>query len=541
MKNVFIGLIVVVLVQSVSAQGVGINETGADPHPSAGLELNFNNRGFLPPRLTTAERDAIQNPAEGLHIYNLTTKCVEVFYGTFWQNTHCGCSIAPSDLVFTDNGPLTYCLNQAVAINFLSTQGGNPSSYTVSPALPAGLFLNTTTGQLSGTPTATVSETSFTFTASNACGSSTRELSIGITTIPAELSAISGPEAPTINLSASYSITALASATFYTWTVPAGWTIDSGQGSTSIHVTVGTDAGNVTVTASNSCGTSSASTKAVTSWRPVVTTGGTITNYTANGSNGVNGVQYRVHSYTTVGSSNFNVTDAGTDSQVDYLIVAGGGGGGGNTGGGGGAGGVISGNTGVNSNTYTVTVGSGGIGGSTSQTGQNGSNSSFSGVTAIGGGRGATNAHNHGPSIGGSGGGGAEFGLIGASGTSGQGNNGGTATSWTAPHYGAGGGGGAGAPGGNGNSGAAGNGGMGIQSSITGTALFYGGGGGGGTYLGGTLGNGGSGGGGSAPAENGQPNTGGGGGGQINNLTAAAGSGASGIVIIRYPLTNPNQ
>ena len=48
--------------------------------------------------------------------------------------------------------------------------------------------------------------------------------------------------------------------------MPSGWTITGGQGTTSINVTTGTSGqnGNISVTAGNSCGTSSANTLAVT-------------------------------------------------------------------------------------------------------------------------------------------------------------------------------------------------------------------------------------------------------------------------------------
>ena len=62
-----------------------------------------------------------------------------------------------------------------------------------------------------------------------------------------------------------YSIAAVAEATAYNWTVPVvGATIASGQGADSITIDWGSASGNVSVTASNSCGTSAASDLAVT-------------------------------------------------------------------------------------------------------------------------------------------------------------------------------------------------------------------------------------------------------------------------------------
>lgn len=49
--------------------------------PSAILDLQSTSKGLLIPRLTTAERDAIQNPVEGLLIYNTTRGCLEMNIG----------------------------------------------------------------------------------------------------------------------------------------------------------------------------------------------------------------------------------------------------------------------------------------------------------------------------------------------------------------------------------------------------------------------------------------------------------------------------
>lgn len=54
-----------------------------------------------------------------------------------------------------------------------------------------------------------------------------------------------------------YAISSVANATSYIWTVPSGWSIDAGQGSTSITVTSGGTAGTISVVAANSCGNSS--------------------------------------------------------------------------------------------------------------------------------------------------------------------------------------------------------------------------------------------------------------------------------------------
>lgn len=56
----------------------------------------------------------------------------------------------------------------------------------------------------------------------------------------------------------TYSIEPVATATTYKWTVPQGWTIQSGQGSTSITVDATATAGEISVVAGNLCGSSPA-------------------------------------------------------------------------------------------------------------------------------------------------------------------------------------------------------------------------------------------------------------------------------------------
>jgi trimeric autotransporter adhesin len=61
---------------------VGINIT--TPSPSAQLDVTSTTSGFAMPRMTTAQRNAIVSPVEGLQIYNLTTHCLEYFNATSW-------------------------------------------------------------------------------------------------------------------------------------------------------------------------------------------------------------------------------------------------------------------------------------------------------------------------------------------------------------------------------------------------------------------------------------------------------------------------
>jgi hypothetical protein len=63
---------------------VGTPLTSAPLNPSAAIELADINKGFLPNRLTTAQRDAIEDPPNGLLIYNTDTSHYEGYNGSAW-------------------------------------------------------------------------------------------------------------------------------------------------------------------------------------------------------------------------------------------------------------------------------------------------------------------------------------------------------------------------------------------------------------------------------------------------------------------------
>jgi hypothetical protein len=52
---------------------------------SAILDVQSTTKGFLLPRITTAQRDAISSPATGLQIYNTTTNTNDIFNGVSWS------------------------------------------------------------------------------------------------------------------------------------------------------------------------------------------------------------------------------------------------------------------------------------------------------------------------------------------------------------------------------------------------------------------------------------------------------------------------
>jgi hypothetical protein len=82
MKKIYyiLTFLLCVYVQTANAQ-MGVNSTGAEPATSSILDVSSSTKGFLMPRMTTTQRDAIVSPANGLMIYNTSIGELQVYEG----------------------------------------------------------------------------------------------------------------------------------------------------------------------------------------------------------------------------------------------------------------------------------------------------------------------------------------------------------------------------------------------------------------------------------------------------------------------------
>jgi len=116
-----------------NGNSVGIG-TG-NPNTSAKVEINSTNQGFLPPRMTQVQRDAIVSPAVGLLIFNISSNCLNFFVGDGW-NEVCGTKVISYDTITnldcnraTINGTLTVgSVANNVSVN-IEYEGGNGKNY----------------------------------------------------------------------------------------------------------------------------------------------------------------------------------------------------------------------------------------------------------------------------------------------------------------------------------------------------------------------------------------------------------------------------
>ena len=143
----------------VSAQNnVGIGTP--TPDASSILELNSNTKGFLAPRMTTAERLAITTPANGLWVYDTTLGCY-FYYNGAWTSlcqSSTICNTATTGNIALFSSATTVC-NSALFQN-----GNNVGLNTTTPVVSfqvnstdaIGLPNGTTAQQPAGAPAGSV-------------------------------------------------------------------------------------------------------------------------------------------------------------------------------------------------------------------------------------------------------------------------------------------------------------------------------------------------------------------------------------------------
>jgi len=73
--------------QNVVTTGAGGFGT-ASPNALAALDVTSTTKGFLPPRMTGTQRDAIVAPPAGLMLYNTTTNKLQVRTNAAWVDLH---------------------------------------------------------------------------------------------------------------------------------------------------------------------------------------------------------------------------------------------------------------------------------------------------------------------------------------------------------------------------------------------------------------------------------------------------------------------
>lgn len=119
--------------------GVGIGTSAENQHSSAILDVASTNKGFLPPRMSSTQRNNITTPAAGLVIFNTTENALNVFNGSTWtsltpvQDFQCGLSFTVNHQVSNGVAPV----NKTITYGTTNGIHGEPSKCWITQNLGA--------------------------------------------------------------------------------------------------------------------------------------------------------------------------------------------------------------------------------------------------------------------------------------------------------------------------------------------------------------------------------------------------------------------
>ncbi len=131
---------------------------GTTPDPSAVVDMQSTDKGFLWPRLSTSERNAISSPATGLIIFNTNTLCIEINQGTpstpQWEKIKCRTGVISTldCSTSTVTGPLSAgqsASGVSVSVPYTGGNGGYYAGQTVTSTGVTGLTASLSAGNLS--------------------------------------------------------------------------------------------------------------------------------------------------------------------------------------------------------------------------------------------------------------------------------------------------------------------------------------------------------------------------------------------------------
>jgi uncharacterized protein (TIGR02145 family) len=87
MENIKLLILTIVMIASYSLTAqVAITTDGSSANNSAMLEVKSTSKGFLPPRMTSIQREAISSPEVGLMIFCTDDVEIQIYDGTSWVN-----------------------------------------------------------------------------------------------------------------------------------------------------------------------------------------------------------------------------------------------------------------------------------------------------------------------------------------------------------------------------------------------------------------------------------------------------------------------
>jgi hypothetical protein len=117
--------IAAVLAMSINGKTLSVGTN--TPQASAVFQADSTTQGFLAPRMTTAQKNAITSPATGLEVYDSTTNTPNYFNGTMWVGVASNQSTGLSPGLFSQTSDSVAVTNTTVESSLISTGVGTLS------------------------------------------------------------------------------------------------------------------------------------------------------------------------------------------------------------------------------------------------------------------------------------------------------------------------------------------------------------------------------------------------------------------------------
>jgi hypothetical protein len=168
-----------------AAYTVGIDITPNAPSSGGGAATSYSVAPQLPAGL-------VLSPTTGVITGTPTSVTYGAIYTVTASNAHGNTmttvwiavnDVPPRGLSYSQN-PATYTRTAAITANVPSSGGGDVVSYRVTPALPAGLILDSANGMITGVPASISSGMAYSVTAENSGGSTSVDLWIAVNDLP---------------------------------------------------------------------------------------------------------------------------------------------------------------------------------------------------------------------------------------------------------------------------------------------------------------------------------------------------------------------
>jgi len=132
-KLMFVVLLCLAASSSVQAQyGFGTS----NPNPSAVMDMTSTTKGFLPPRMTSAQIAAIKSPAEGLMVYNTDQQCMMVYSNSAFKCGFAGAADNQWTVEVNDAAPKFTSLDNQIDFPYVGKTATVSSVYLDTDATP---------------------------------------------------------------------------------------------------------------------------------------------------------------------------------------------------------------------------------------------------------------------------------------------------------------------------------------------------------------------------------------------------------------------